>query len=174
VDRPTPAEYAPFYSRYLSLVPEPDLVEVLAGQTAWLRELVATVPADRETYRYEPGKWSVRQVVGHMVDVERVLGHRAFCISRGESAPLPAFDENDYVARSTYDDEALADLADDFARAREANLAVLRRLDAEAWARRGIANGSPVSVRALAFIIAGHARHHAGVLESRYGVGVSA
>jgi len=174
MNRPTEAEYAPFYAQYLSLVPEEDLLEVLAGQPAWLSGLVAGVPADRETHRYEPGKWSVRQVVGHLADVERVMGHRAFCISRGEGAPLPGFDENEYVARSSYEEQDLADVAAGFARAREANLAVLGNLDAEAWKRRGIANSSPVSVRALAFIMAGHPRHHAGVLESRYGIAVPA
>jgi hypothetical protein len=171
VDRPTEAEYAPFYGRYLALVPEDGLLGVLEGQPAWLRDRLAGVSAERERHRYAPGKWSVRQVVGHMGDVERVLGHRAFCISRGEAAPLPGFDENAYVARSSYADQPLTHLTDDFARAREANLAVFRQLDDEAWRRQGVANGSPVSVRALGFILAGHARHHVGVLESRYGIG---
>lgn len=170
MDRPTEAEYAPFYGRYLALVPEDGLLGVLEGQPAWLRDVLAGVSAERETHRYAPGKWSVRQVVGHVGDVERVLGHRAFCISRGETAPLPGFDENAYVARSTYADRPLARLVDDFARAREANLAVFRQLDDEAWRCRGTANGSAVSVRALGFILAGHARHHVGVLESRYGI----
>jgi hypothetical protein len=170
VDRPTEAEYAPFYARYLSLVPEEDLLEALEVQPAWLRGRLAGVPTERETRRYEPGKWSVRQVVGHMSDVERVLGYRAFCISRGETAALPGFDEKAYVAGSRYEDRPLADLTTDFTRAREANLVVLRQLDPEAWMRQGVANGSPVSVRALGFILAGHARHHVRVLESRYGI----
>jgi len=174
VQRPTEAEYAPFYGRYMTLVPEVDLLTVLEGQPAWLRERLAGVSADRETYRYEPAKWSVRQVVGHISDVERVMGYRAFCISRGEGAPLPGFDENEYVARSAYDRRPLAALVDDFARARAANLAVLGALGDDAWTHRGIANGSPVSVRALGFILAGHARHHVGVLESRYGLAVPA
>lgn len=174
MERPAEAEYASFYAKYLSLVPEDDLLAVLAGQAERLRAGLAGVTGERERHRYEPGKWSVRQVVGHLADVERVMGYRAFCISRGESAPLPGFDENGYVERSPYDHQPLLELVEDFARARESNLAVFRTLEAAAWKQRGIANGSQVSVRALAFILAGHARHHVGVLGSRYGITVRA
>jgi len=174
VERPAEAEYASFYGKYLALVPEDDLLAVLAAQPEWLRGTLAGVTGERESHRYERGKWSVREVVGHITDVERVMGFRAFCISRGESAPLPGFDENAYVARSPYDSRPLSELVDAFGRVRESNLTVFRDLDAGAWKQRGIANGSPVSVRALAFILAGHARHHVGVLEQRYGIAVPA
>jgi len=168
--RPAPGEYAPFFAGYVKLVPETDVLPALAAQASEIRRLAASVPAGRETFRYAPGKWSVREIFGHIGDAERVFGYRAFCISRGEQAPLPGFDENDYIAESAYDERSLAALAEDFAGLRASNLAVLGRLDPARWARVGNANGNPVSVRALAFIMTGHARHHVEVLKARYGV----
>jgi DinB family protein len=170
MNRPELDEYAPFYAGYVSLVPESDALAVLAAQPAELRTLAAAIPEERETHRYAPGKWSVREVFGHLTDGERVFGYRAFCISRGDKASLPGFDEKEYIAGSDYDERPLAELAFDFTALRGSNLAVLRRLDAEVWGRSGIANGTPVTVRALAFIMAGHVRHHLGVLRTRYGV----
>jgi hypothetical protein len=169
-ERPAATEYAPFFAGYVSLVPETDVLPVLAAQAEEIRRLAASVPRDRETFRYAPGKWSVRELVGHIGDAERVFGYRAFCISRGDQAALPGFDENDYIDESAYDEQPLADLAGDFAALRASNLAVLGRLDPARWSRVGNANGNAVSVRALAFIMAGHARHHVGVLKTRYGV----
>jgi len=128
------------------------------------------VPADREGHRYAEGKWSIRQVLGHLVDAERVFGYRAFCFSRGERAALPSFDENEYVRAARSDATPLGDLVDELALVRESNLVVLRRLEPLEWARVGAASGQPVTVRALAFIMAGHPRHHVHVLRERYGV----
>jgi DinB family protein len=169
-ERPAPDEYAPFFAGYVKLVPETEVLPVLSVQVSQVRRLAEALSADRETFRYAPGKWSIREVFGHICDGERVFGYRAFCISRGDQTPLPGFDENDYVAESAYDQQAVAELADDFAGLREANLAVLGRLDPARWVRGGNANGNPVSVRALAFIMAGHVRHHLGVLKARYGL----
>jgi len=170
MERPKQDEYAPFYASYVSLVPETDALAVLAAQPAELQALAAKVPAEREQHRYAPGKWSLREVFGHLTDGERVFGYRAFCISRGDQASLPGFDEQSYIAGADYDQVRLGDLAADFAALRQSNLVVLRRLQAADWARGGTANGTPVTVRALAFIMAGHVRHHLGVLRARYGV----
>lgn len=170
IDRPAESEFAAFYRGYVSLVPEGDVLSVLEAQARGVPDLAATVPAERETFRYAPGKWSVRELVSHLGDAERVFGYRAFCIGRGEQVPLPGFDENTYVAESGADQRPLSQLAKEFALVRESNLAALRRLDAPAWKRLGNANGNPVSVRALAFIMAGHVLHHLGVLRERYGV----
>jgi hypothetical protein len=168
IERPGEREFAPFYAGYVSLVPEPDIIRVLEGQGADVREgMRAFIPA-REAFRYAEGKWSVREVLGHVTDAERVFGFRAFCFSRGDENPLPGFDENDYVARSGFDRCSLADLVQEFGQVREANLTVLRRLDDDAWRRTGTASGQPVSVRALAYIMAGHVRHHLRVLSTRY------
>jgi hypothetical protein len=168
--RPAESEYAPFYARYVALVPETDILGVLGRQVEDLRRLVVSLPPPRETYRYAEGKWSLREVLGHVVDGERVFGHRVFCISRGEPAALPSFDEKQYVRASRYEATPLLELADELALVRAANLVVLRRLEEGQWARVGTASGQPVTVRALAWIMAGHPRHHLGVLKERYGV----
>jgi hypothetical protein len=169
--RPSQDEYAPFYAGYVALVPETDILAVLERQAGELRELAASVPAGRETHRYAAGKWSVREVLGHLVDGERVFGYRAFCISRGERAALPSFDENQYVAEARCDSIPLRDLADELALVRQSNLAVLGRLEPREWERVGTASGKPITVRALAWVMAGHPRHHLGILRERYGIG---
>jgi uncharacterized damage-inducible protein DinB len=170
IDRPPETEYASFYAGYVALVTEGDILSVLEGQVGEMRRLLGSLPAGRETYRYAEGKWSLREVLGHVVDAERIFGHRAFCLSRGEQAALPSFDQNQYVAAARSDSIALRDLLDELSLVRQSNLAVLRRLDAREWSRVGIASGAAVSVRALAFIMAGHPRHHLKVLQERYEV----
>lgn len=167
--RPAENEYAAFYAGYVRLVPESDVLGVLDRQRDEVRAMMDTVAPDREAYRYEPAKWSIREVIGHVVDGERVFGHRAFCFSRGEKAALPGFDEKAYAARSPYDRCRLADLVREFAIVRDANLTILQRLSDDEWSLSGTASSASVTVRALAFIMAGHVRHHLGVLRSRYG-----
>ena len=170
LERPNPTEYAEFYSGYVSEVTEADVLELLERQLGEIQMLAAAVPAERETFRYAPGKWSIREVVGHLADGERVFGYRAYCISRGERQALPGFDEQQYVIESGSDRRALADLVGEFSALRRINLILFRSLEAPAWRRIGNANGSLVSVRALAYIMAGHVRHHFGVLRSRYNI----
>jgi hypothetical protein len=168
IDRPSQAEFASFYGGYVSLVPEDDIMKVLEGQADDVRLQTRAFITKREEFRYAPGKWSVREVLGHMTDAERVFGFRAFCFSRGDENALPGFEQDDYVARASFDRCSLADLVQEFGQVREANLIVLRRLDDRAWRRIGTASGKPVSVRALAYIMAGHVRHHLHVLSTRY------
>jgi hypothetical protein len=170
-ERPTDAEYAPFYAGYVSLVPEVDVLTVLEAQVDEIRRMAASVPADRETFRYASGKWSVREVFGHLADSERVFGYRAFSIARGNEGELPGFDENASMTPARFDRRPLASLVEEMAAVRTGSLLLFRHLEPEDWARMGTANGSPVSVRALAFMAAGHVRHHLGVLRERYGVG---
>lgn len=168
---PDSSEYAPFYAGYVSLVPEADILSALERQASEIAAAAAAVPAGREAHRYEAGKWSIRELLGHVCDAERVFGFRAFCFSRGEAASLPSFDEKEYTAAGRYEDRALTALAAEFAVLRASHLAFLRDMDEEMWVRRGIASGHPVSVRALVYIMAGHPRHHLRVLRERYGVG---
>ncbi len=168
IGRPADAEFAPYYGRYVSLVPGENVVAALETQADEIRRL--SVAPEREGFRYAPGKWSVREVVGHLVDAERVFGYRAFCISRGEEAALPSFDENAYVARSRYGQIPVAELVRELLAVRETTLTALRRLDEPAWLRRGTASGKPVSARALAYIMAGHVSHHRAILNERYGI----
>ena len=171
IEKPGESEYAPFYAGYIAKVPAENVLEILDRQSEQLRGLASVASPEQELFRYAPGKWSVREVVGHLVDGERVFGHRAFRIGRGDQTPLPGFDENEYVAASGYHHRDLASLADEFALVRAANLAVLKSLSEEDWRHIGTANGYPISVRALAFIMAGHVEHHVALLGERYGLG---
>jgi hypothetical protein len=168
--RPTDTEYAPFYGGYIARVPESDPLSALEAQPAELRMFADRVTPEDELYRYALGKWSVRQVFGHLIDTERVMGYRAFCVGRGEGNPLPGFDENEYVARADSEERPIKELAHEFAAVRHANLWAIRRWAPEDWDRIGTANGKPVSARALAYIMAGHVRHHIALLRDRYGI----
>jgi len=170
--RPANTEYASFYAGYVGLVQEEDVLPVLEEQIGVLRRLAETLPADREGFRYAPGKWSVREVIGHLGDTERIFGYRALCIGRGDQTSLPGFDENAYMETASFDRRTAADLIEELVHVRQANLAMLRHLGDEGWARVGTANAAPVSVRALAFVMAGHLRHHLNILRERYGVEV--
>jgi hypothetical protein len=171
MNRPLESEYAPYYQSYIARVTEEEILPVLRSQLDALDVLLGGVGPERETYRYAEGKWSIREVVGHLIDVERVFGYRAFSIARGESQKLPSFDEKEYMLSAPYDRIELEDLLSELRLVRLSNIAMLRNLDDQAWMRIGTANDAQVSVRALAFIMAGHVRHHMGVLRERYGLG---
>lgn len=166
--RPTPDEYASYYANYVGLVPDGDILESLARQKTATTRLLGGISAKKAGHRYAPDKWSIKGVVGHVVDAERVFSYRALSIGRGDPAPLPGFDEKDWAKTSNFDERALKDLVRDYRLVRDATLALLRSLPAEAWARRGTASNHPVTVRALVWIIAGHERHHLKVLRERY------
>ena len=168
MQRPLESEYAPSFQGYVAHVTENEILPVLRSQIDALDVLLDRVAPDRETYRYAEGKWSVREIIGHLIDGERVFGYRALCIARGETQNLPGFDQNDYMIAAPYDRIDLEDLLSEFRLVRLSNIAMFRTLDEAAWTRMGTANGAPVSVRALAFIMAGHLRHHMGVLRERY------
>jgi len=170
IARPAENEYAPFYAGYVARVPEADILPVLESQIGVIHELFRRVPAERETYRYAPEKWSLREVAGHLGDAERVFGYRAFCVSRGDETPLPGFDEQHYVARSGYETRPLSELVEELVALRQSNVKLLRAVPGSAWALSGNANGSPITLRALGYVMAGHVRHHRAVLEERYGI----
>jgi hypothetical protein len=169
VGHPEAGEFAPFYAGYVQLVTE-EPVAALEAQARATQALLAGLSDAQAGHRYAEGKWTVRDVTGHMADAERVMSYRAMRIARGDATPLPGFDENAYVTVAGADRRPIAELASDLAAVRNATLALFRGLDAEAWRRRGAANGNPVSVRALAHIIAGHERHHVEILRTRYGI----
>ena len=169
--RPAADELAPFYQAYVDRAPDGDVRDVLRAQQDTFRGIAAAA-AGRETHAYAAGKWTVREVVGHLGDAERVFGHRLFCISRGEQAPLPGFDENVYAAAGGAAGRPLPELADELVLLREVNRRLVGTLDESMWSRVGVANGKPVSARALAWILAGHAAHHLEILRSRYDLAV--
>ena len=166
--RPGADEYASYYEKYVSQVPGADLLETLERQGAETLALLRGLDEGRAAHRYEAGKWSVKQLVGHLNDTERLFSYRALAISRGDRAPLPGMDQEEWMAGADFDARTLSDLADEFAAVRAATLHLLRHLSPEAWARRGTASDNEVTVRALAYIIAGHEAHHLRVLRERY------
>jgi uncharacterized damage-inducible protein DinB len=168
IARPQTDEYTPYYGKYISLVPDGDLVEILRTQIGETLSLLRAIPEERASYRYAPGKWSIKEVVGHMADVERIMTYRALRIARGDATPLPGFDENAYVPAANFDARPLASLAHEFQEVRRATLAFFETLEPEAAARRGSANNNEISTRALAYIVAGHERHHVSILKERY------
>ncbi|MGZ5437744.1 MAG: DinB family protein [Pyrinomonadaceae bacterium] len=171
MSRPTETEYAPSFESYVSHVTEDDILPAMRSQIDAVDVLLDRVTPERETYAYGEGKWTIRQIVGHLIDGERVFGYRALCIARGETQDLPGFDENAYMPNAPYEHIELEDLLSEFRLVRLSNIAMLRTLDETAWTRMGMANGAPVSVRALAYVMVGHARHHMGVLRERYQIG---
>lgn len=161
-------EYAPFYAGYIAQVPESDVLAVLEAQLAELPQAAAAFRGARESHRYAPGKWSVRQLFGHLADSERIFGYRALRIARRDSTPLPGYDENHYVDHADFEAVPFATLVEEWSLLRRANLALARRLDDATLRQIGTANGAPISVRALLRILAGHPRHHLQVLRERY------
>ena len=166
--KPESSEYLPYYGRYITLVPDGDVVSTLATQVHETLTLLRGLPDSVSTYRYAPDKWSVNEVVGHLIDSERIFAVRALRFARNDVAPLPGFEQDDYVRNSTFDAYSLSDLASELEVVRQSTVFLFRHMDEAAWSRRGIASDAEVSVRALAYIIAGHELHHREVLLSRY------
>lgn len=162
------SEFLPYYGTYIALVPIGDVLATLESQLADTAAVVDAFGEARAGHRYAEGKWSVRQLVGHAVDTERIFTYRGLAAARGEPASLPPFDENAYVERANFDARSLASLLGEWAAVRRATVALFRNLDDDALARHVVANGAPMSARAVAWIVAGHELHHREVLRSRY------
>jgi hypothetical protein len=165
--RPSASEHAPFYAGYVALVPEVDVMGVLESQARDVDGLLRSIPDAHVGVLHPPYTWTIRQVVGHLIDGERIFAYRALRIARGDATPLPGFDENTYARSGEFDRLALPQLADEFAAVRRSTVLLFRHLPATAWSRAGTANGSPITVRASAFIIAGHVRHHLAIIRKR-------
>ncbi len=168
IERPDHSEYAPFYAGYIQAVPEGDIFAILAGQPGVLRALLAGLAPQQADFRPGPAEWSIKEVVGHINDVERVFAYRALRISRGDPTPLPGFEQDDYVRESNFGARTLADLLDEFELLRRANLLAFGGLSREAGLRRGTVSGGSVSVRALITMMAGHVEHHLTSLRKDY------
>ena len=168
IGRPEPAEYDPYYGRYISLVDSDDIVATLEKQVRDTKALLNPLSSQQGDYRYAPGKWSVKEVLGHMNDTERIMSYRAMRIARGDKTPIEGFEQDDYVATGRFDRRTIQDLLEEFDAIRQATIHLLRHFDVEAGERRGTASQKPVSARALAYIIAGHELHHRRVLQEKY------
>jgi len=166
--RPTPSEYPPYYQHYLDLVKAPNVIKALKDQVMDIQAVISEIPEDKEDYAYAEGKWTIKEVIGHIIDTERVLGYRAMRFARKDKTELPGFDENAFVANSNFNKRTLYELGHEFAIVREANLAMFKTFAEEEAAQMGKANGIDVSVRAIVFMIAGHAMHHMNVIRVKY------
>jgi len=168
IARPEPAEYAPYYDRYISLIEGSDLLGTLDAQRRQMILLLTSRDDAEADFRYAPGKWTAKEVLGHVCDAERVFAYRALRISRADATPLAGFDENEYTRNAPFGRLPLAEIIEDYIAVRRATITLLRNLDESAWTRRGTANNNPISVRALGYIIAGHELHHRRILEEKY------
>jgi hypothetical protein len=166
--RPYTDEYAPYYEQYIDRVPAGNITDLLAEQLERTRALLLPLTAAQVAYRPQPADWNVAEVLGHVADTERVFAYRSLTFARNDTTDLPGFDQDLFVANADFAQRPFADLIEEYTMVRQATLAFLRGLPAAAWARRGTANGNLVSVRALAYIIAGHELHHVADFHARY------
>lgn len=168
--RPDPSEFPSFYAGYVALVPDGDILAVLRTAGDELVYALQNIPEARGDHRYAEGKWTIRTLVGHVIDTERIFSYRALRVARGDATPLPGFEENDYASTAGSDSRPVADLASEIAAVRESSLRLFESFSPDAWPRTGTVNNARVSVRALGYITAGHAQHHLNVLRERYGI----
>lgn len=166
--KPQPGDYPPYYENYFSQLPEVPVMDLLEQQAAEITGLVSALSEEQAQRVYAAGKWNTRQVLGHLMDTERVMLYRALCISRGEEQSLPGFDENAYVAQGAFSDRTLQSLVQEYELVRQNSLVFFRNLPAGAFQRRGQANQSPITVNALLTLIVAHERHHLNLLKERY------
>ena len=165
--RPQATEYPEFYKNYIALVPDSSILGFLAQQTGSYRQLLAGVSEEAASTRPQPGKWSLKQIVGHLCDVERVLAYRALRFARGDKTELEGFEQDDYVEEAGSNSRRVEDLMTEFEGIRKATIALFGSLPPEAELRAGMANHKRVTVRALAYVVAGHAQHHYDLLKAR-------
>jgi hypothetical protein len=165
---PQASEYAPYYSRYISLVKGDDILTALEHQLPVTKALFSSLTSQQGDFRYAPDKWSVKQVLGHVVDTERIFSYRALRIARGDQTPIEGFEQDDYARDGFFENRTLSNLLDEYETVRKATLSLFQNLDPAAWGRSGTANNNKITVRAAAYIIAGHELHHMQVLKEKY------
>ena len=168
IARPEPGEYNPYYDRYISLVPGADILGTLDGQRRQTLLLLSGRDEADGNFRYAPGKWSAKEVLGHVCDTERIFAYRALRISRGDQTPIEGYEQDDYVKNGPFARIPLEEIVEDYIAVRRATLTLFRNLEETAWTRSGVANKNEVTVRALAYTIAGHELHHRRILEEKY------
>ncbi len=166
--KPNVDEYATYYDKYVSLVPDGNIVETLTKQLGETLAAWRAIPANKAEHRYAPGKWTTKEMMAHVIDTERVMAYRALRIARGDKTPLPGFEQDIFIANTDWSTRTIADLADEFDAVRKANLILFRHLSDAAWKQVGTASDNPVTARALAYIIAGHELYHQEILRDRY------
>lgn len=170
MSRPEKSEYDPYYERYISLVIEDDILDTLASQPTKLSDLFTAMPEERGDYRYAEGKWSVKEMLGHLIDAERMFAYRLLRISRADETPIEGFEQDGYIENAYSNRRSFGDLLEEFNLLRRANMIYLNNMTDDAWTRVGTANNAKISARALIYILGGHIEHHFGVLKERYGI----
>jgi len=168
MNKPETNEYAPYYGNYIGQVGDDDVVSILAGQASELRAALSGLADDRGSYAYADGKWTIKEVLSHIIDGERIFAYRILRISRGDATPVEGFEQDDYIATSNANHRSFADLLDEFDLQRRSNLLMLKNINDEASQLMGTASGNPVSARAVIYIMAGHVKHHLRILNDRY------
>ncbi len=168
IAHPTENDYAPYYGRYIGLVPQGDILQILARQIEETLQLLGSVDEQKSLHRYAPDKWSIREVVGHLSDTERIFAYRALRISRNDPTPLAGFEQDDFVAHGNADAIPLKDHLEEYRQVRLASLSLFRGMTGEMTGRRGTASDNPITVRAIPFIMAGHELHHRGLIKKLY------
>jgi hypothetical protein len=166
--RPDTSEFNPYFELYIGKVPDGEIVETLSIQLDEFVTFLDGVGEDKSAFRYEPKKWSIKEVVGHIIDCERIFGARALAIARRDQTPLPSFDQDVYVAEGKFDDRTLEDLIGEFEHLRRSHLSLFSSFGEDVWLQRGNAGDNEVSVGAIAWIVAGHLIHHVGVVKECY------
>ncbi|MGG0821335.1 DinB family protein [Paenibacillus turicensis] len=171
-ERPDKEEYASFYEGYIGLVPEGNVIEILEQQADKVSAVIRSLTEEQGNYRYGEGKWSVKEVFGHLIDNERIMSTRLLRIARGDTTPLPGYEENLFMAGHPFEAYTIDDLAEEYEAVRHSTIVMLRHLSPEAWVCKGIVNNYPASARSIACVIAGHELHHLSVLRDRYEIQV--
>jgi uncharacterized damage-inducible protein DinB len=166
--KPKSKEYPSYYSRYIDLIKSEDILSVLENQNQDMHDLLSRISEEAATFRYAPEKWSIKEVIGHVIDVERIFVYRALRIARGDKTPLPGFEEDDYVKNANFDSRTLIDLSDEFRSVRESTLTMFSSFEEKIYSREGTASGLKFTVRSIPFIIAGHEVHHRQVIKDKY------
>ena len=168
MNRPSKNEYAEYYETYVSLVTETDIVAAMQSQLDEAEQLFAEISEEKSLFAYAEDKWTIKEVIGHLIDAEKIFSYRALRISRADKTPIEGFEQNDYVENANFNQIKLADLIEELELARKSTVLFFSNLTDEAWLRIGTSNDLPVSVRALAFMMVGHIRHHFNILRERY------
>lgn len=168
IERPIASEYPEYYQPYVNLVPDGDLLSILKGHLAQTVAALEGISEEDGRFRYASGKWSIKEVLGHMTDTERIMSYRLLRIGRGDQTPLAGFEENEYIEGSEFDQLPIKTILEDFTATRNATISLIKNMPFSAWERKGYANNQEQTTRAIAWIITGHAMHHLKIINERY------